>query len=165
MSASPEPVIEVRDLTRRFGDKVALDEVSVRVPRGGVFGLVGPNGSGKTTLIKHALGLLKAQAGSVRVFGLDPVADPPGVLSRIGCLTEENDLPGWMRVDELMRFTKAFYPRWNDRLLAQILDRFELPRRAKLRKLSNGQRAQASLALDDPTSVGVLSRSAASRSR
>jgi ABC-2 type transport system ATP-binding protein len=79
-----EPVIAVSGLTRRFGARVALSSVDFVVPRGGVYGLVGPNGAGKTTLIRHILGLLRAQTGSVRVFGRDPVADPAGVLSRIG---------------------------------------------------------------------------------
>src|SRR6202162_2756998 len=95
----PDPVVEVKAVTRHFGSKVALDDVSFALPRGTVVGLVGANGAGKTTLIKHVLGLLKAESGSVRVFGHDPVADPVAVLSRIGYLSEENDLPGWMRVD------------------------------------------------------------------
>src|SRR5438045_8750743 len=95
-----EPGIEATELTRRFDSKTALDAVSLSMPRGAVYGLVGANGAGKTTLIKHILGLLRAQSGSVRVFGLDPVADPVGVLSRIGYRSAANDLPGWMRVDE-----------------------------------------------------------------
>jgi len=98
-----EPVIEISALTRRFGATMALDGVNLAMQRGGVYGLVGANGAGKTTLIRHLLGLLRAESGSVRVFGLDPVADPVGVLSRIGYLSEENELPGWMRVDELIR--------------------------------------------------------------
>ena len=109
-----ESVIDVSELTRRFGAKTALASVSLSMPRGAVYGLVGANGAGKTTLIKHILGLLRAESGSVRVFGLDPVADPVGVLSRIGYLSEENDLPGWMRVDELIRYSRAFYPAWDD---------------------------------------------------
>ena len=126
-----EPVIRVSDLTRRFGAKTALASITLTVPRGIVFGLVGANGAGKTTLIKHVLGLLKAQAGSVRVFGSDPVADPPGVLGRIGYVSEEHDLPGWMRVGELMRYTQAFFPSW-DQAYAQDLRRaFELDPAAK----------------------------------
>src|SRR6266581_1858152 len=106
-------VVQIANLTRRFGSKRALDDVSLSVPRGVVFGLVGVNGAGKTTLIKHILGLLKAASGSVRIFGRDPVTDPEGVLVRIGYLSEENDLPGWMRVDELLRYTQAFYPHWD----------------------------------------------------
>src|SRR6185312_11583103 len=97
---------------RRFGAKAALNNVSLRVPRGVVFGLVGVNGAGKTTLIKHVLGLLRAQAGAVRVFDRDPATDPAAVLVRIGYLSEEPDLPGWMRVGELFRYTRAFYPNW-----------------------------------------------------
>jgi ABC-2 type transport system ATP-binding protein len=121
-----EPVIEVTELTRRFDSKTALDSVSLALPRGAVYGLVGANGAGKTTLIKHILGLLRAQSGSVRVFGLDPVADPVGVLSRIGYLSEENDLPGWMRVDELIRFSRAFYPAWDDGYAEELRQSFAL---------------------------------------
>ena len=109
----PDPVVDVKSLSRRFGEKTALDDVSIKLPRGVVFGLVGANGAGKTTLIKHILGLLKAQAGRVRVFGLDPVADPAGVFARIGYVSEEHDLPGWMRIWELLRYTQAFYPNWD----------------------------------------------------
>src|SRR5256885_6081315 len=101
-----DKVIEICGVTRTFGSKCALDDVSLAVPRGVVFGLVGANGAGKTTLIRHVVGLLKAVSGTVRVFGRDPVADPVGVLSRIGFLSEENDLPGWMRVGELIRYTR-----------------------------------------------------------
>src|SRR5881398_3079376 len=111
---SPDNVIEIQGVTRKFGVKRALDNISLAVPRGVVFGLVGANGAGKTTLIRHGLGLLKAQTGSVRVFGLDPVKEPVKVLSRIGYLSEEGDLPGWMTVDELLRYTRAFYPHWDD---------------------------------------------------
>src|SRR5207249_3668306 len=103
-------VVQIENLTRHFGPKPALDNVSLSVPRGVVFGLVGANGAGKTTLIKHVLGLFKAQSGSVRVFERDPVADPAGVLARIGYVSEEHDLPGWMRVWELLRYNQAFFP-------------------------------------------------------
>src|SRR5256885_1323573 len=106
----PEVVVRVERLSRRFGGTVALDDLTLSVPRGTVFGVVGANGAGKTTLLRHLLGLLRAQAGTVRVFGRDPVADPVAVLSRIGYLSEENDLPPWMRVRELLRYVRAFYP-------------------------------------------------------
>src|SRR5213083_1018343 len=105
-----DAVVAVHRLSRRFGSTLALDGLSLNVPRGAVFGVVGANGAGKTTLIRHLLGLLRAESGTVRVFGRDPVADPVGVLSRIGYLSEENDLPDWMRVDELIRYSRAFYP-------------------------------------------------------
>src|SRR5205809_2667846 len=142
-----EPVVRVSDLTRRFGATTALDSVTLSLPRGAVYGLVGANGAGKTTLIKHLLGLLRAENGSVRVFGLDPVADPVGVLSRIGYLSEENDLPGWMRVDELMRYTRAFYPAWDDAYAEELRRTFALDPAAKIKTLSKGQKARAGLLL------------------
>jgi len=140
-----ESVIDVSALTRRFGASTALAEVSLSIPRGGVYGLVGANGAGKTTLIKHILGLLRAESGSVSVFGLDPVADPVGVLSRIGYLSEENDLPAWMRVEELIRYSRAFYPAWDDAYAEELRQTFALDPAAKIRNLSKGQKARAGL--------------------
>ena len=94
--SSAEAVLAVTGLSRRFGAKAALEDVSLYVPRGGVFGLVGENGAGKTTLIKHLLGLLRAESGTVRVFGRDPIVDTVEVLGRIGYLSETRDLPAWM---------------------------------------------------------------------
>ena len=137
--------IDVRHVSRRFGPKRALDGVSLAVPRGVVFGLIGENGAGKTTLIKHVLGLFRPQEGSVRVFGLDPVADPVGVLSRLGTLSEDRDLPGWMRVHELIRYCKAFYPSWDDAYAESLREAFELDPKARVKTLSRGQQARAGL--------------------
>jgi ABC-2 type transport system ATP-binding protein len=140
-----EPLIAVANLTRRFGGRAALSCVSLAIPRGGVYGLVGANGAGKTTLIRHLLGLLRAEQGSVRVFGREPATDPVGVLSRIGYLSEENDLPAWMRVDELIRYSRAFYPGWDDAYAEELRATFALDPSAKVRSLSRGQRARAGL--------------------
>ena len=140
-----EPVIHIAGLTRRFGGKTALAAVGLSMPRGAVYGLVGANGAGKTTLIRHILGLLRAESGTVRVFGLDPVAEPVAVLSRIGYLSEENDLPGWMRVDELIRYSRAFYPAWDDAYAEELMRAFALDGAAKIRSLSKGQKARAGL--------------------
>jgi ABC-2 type transport system ATP-binding protein len=144
-ASSRESIITVSELTRRFGSRTALASVSLSVPRGAVHGLVGENGAGKTTLIRHMLGLLRADSGSVRVFGLDPVADPVGVLSRIGYLSEERDLPGWMRVDELIRYSRAFYPRWDDAYAEELRRAFGLDASATVGNLSKGQAAQVGL--------------------
>jgi ABC-2 type transport system ATP-binding protein len=181
-----ESAIHVVDLTRRFAGKTALDSVSLVLARGAVYGLVGANGAGKTTLIKHILGLLRAEQGTVRVFGLDPVADPVGVLSRIGYLSEENDLPGWMRVDELIRYSRAFYPAWGDAYAEELRQAFALDNAAKVKELSKGQKARMGLlvalayrpellVLDEPSSgldpivrrdiLGAVMRTAADEGR
>src|SRR5258708_18855397 len=144
-SAVGESVIAISDLTRRFGARAALASVSLSIPRGAVLGLGGANGAGKSTVIKHILGLLRAESGSVSVFGLDPVADPVAVLSRIGYLSEENDVPGWMRVDELIRYSRAFYPGWDDAYAEELRQTFALDPTAKIKSLSKGQKARARL--------------------
>ena len=145
LSSASDPVVEVKSLTRRFGATTALADVSLTLPRGIVFGLVGANGAGKTTLIKHILGLLKAQTGKVRVFGRDPVADPAYVFARIGYVSEEHDLPTWMSVWELMRYTQAFFPTWDAAYAEELRNRFDLDPKAKIKHLSKGQRARADL--------------------
>jgi ABC-2 type transport system ATP-binding protein len=143
----PDNVIEIAGLTRTFGAKAALADVQLSVPRGCVFGLVGVNGAGKTTLIKHVLGLLKAESGSVRVFGRDPARDPAGVLVRVGYLSEEPDLPGWMRVRELIRYTRAFYPSWDPAFAEELRSSFAIDPAARVKHLSKGQRARVGLLL------------------
>src|SRR6187455_1405567 len=138
-------VVEVNGLSRSFAQKIALDGVSFRAIPGQVYGLVGSNGAGKTTLLKHVLGLLRATSGSVRVFGLDPVRDPVGVLGRVGYLSEERELPEWMSIDELMRYTQAFHPTWDAPYARELLETFALDPTRKIKELSKGMRAQAGL--------------------
>ncbi|MGV3723793.1 MAG: ABC transporter ATP-binding protein [Actinomycetota bacterium] len=138
-------VVDIVGVTRQFGQRVALDDVSLSIPAGSVLGLVGENGAGKTTLIKHVLGLLRAQSGTVRVFGREPTADPVRVLSRIGYLSENADLPGWMRVGELLRYSQAFYPTWDPEYADELRKSFGLNPRAVIRTLSKGQRARVGL--------------------
>lgn len=145
MNTSNPPVIAINGLTRRFKSRMALDDISLNVERGQVFGLVGANGAGKTTLIKHLLGLLKAESGAVRVFGLDPVADPVAVLGRVGFLSEDRDLPGWMRVDELIRYSRAFYPSWDPDYAEQLRRQFQLDPASRVKHLSRGELAKAGL--------------------
>lgn len=140
-----EPIVAVRHLTRHYGTKVALDRVSFTIQSGQVCGLVGGNGAGKTTLIKHILGLLQAQLGSVLVFGFNPASNPPAVLSRIGYLSEDRDVADWMRVDELLSFTQAFYPDWDPHFAHELLGMFELSVNQRLKTLSRGQLARVCL--------------------
>jgi ABC-2 type transport system ATP-binding protein len=143
-SLSP-PVIEIHRLSRQFGATKALDDISLTIARGGVFGLIGGNGAGKTTLIKHLLGMLRAQSGTVRLFGLDPVQNPVGTLGRIGYLSEDRDLPDWMSVRELMRYTQSFFPTWDETYAEELREMFDLDLRAKINTLSRGQRARTGL--------------------
>lgn len=140
-----QPVILLDSISRHYGSKVALDHVSLRVQSGVVLGLVGANGAGKTTLIKHMLGLLRAQQGQARVFGLDPVTHPVEVLGRLGYLSEDRDLPPWMNVAELMRYNQAFYPRWDASYAEALRQQFQLSPKSLVRTLSKGELAKAGL--------------------
>ena len=138
-------IVEVDKLRREFGDKVALRNISLTIPQGGVFGLVGGNGAGKTTLIKHILGLYRPQSGTVRVMGIDPTADPPAVLKQVGYLSEDRDLPGWMQIQELMSYLRAFYPDWDDRFVGELMEMFDLRPQQLIKSLSRGQLARVGL--------------------
>ncbi|MCR9293621.1 MAG: ABC transporter ATP-binding protein [bacterium] len=138
-------IAQVRNLSRRFGRTQALDHVNVDLFPGYVYGLVGGNGQGKTTLIKHLLGLLKAQEGTVEVLGMDPVKQPVQVLQRIGYLSEERELPDWMRIRELLNYTAAFHSGWDAAYADELLATFGLDEQKKIRELSKGMRAQAGL--------------------
>ena len=140
-----EAVIQLNEVTRRFGAKMALDNITLSIERGSVFGLVGENGAGKTTLIRHVLGLLRAQQGSVRAFGLNPVDYPREVLSRIGYLSEDRDLPNWMTVAQLLRYSQAFYSGWDEKFAEDLCSQFELEAKQQIKHLSRGQRARAGL--------------------
>jgi len=142
---SSDTVVQLTNVSRRFGQKLALDSINLSIPRGCVLGLVGENGAGKTTLIRHILGLLRAQSGAVRVFGLDPASDPVGVLSKVGYLSEEPELPAWMRIRDLLRYARAFYPGWDDRYADQLRREFAISEDSRVASLSKGQRARAGL--------------------
>jgi ABC-2 type transport system ATP-binding protein len=138
-------LVEVDALSRSYGSTIALHNVSLKAEVGLVYGLVGANGAGKTTLIKHVLGLLRPQRGKVRLFGLDPVRDPVAVLRRVGYLSEQRDLPEWMRLEELLRYTRAYHPSWDQVYADQLLEQFGLDRSKRFADLSQGMRAQAGL--------------------
>lgn len=141
-----QDIISIENVTRRFGKTIALNKVSINMPKGIVLGLVGENGAGKTTLIKHLLGLLRAKEGKVRVFGKDPVVDPEYVLARLGYLSEHReDIPGWMRIKELFRYTRTFYPKWDKKYAQELCETFYLNPNQRIKTLSKGQKAQVGL--------------------
>jgi ABC-2 type transport system ATP-binding protein len=145
MNQLQDIIIDIKNLDRQFAEKKALDNVSLQVTKGQVFGIVGENGAGKTTLIKHILGLYKAQQGSVSVFGLDPVKFPKQVLSRIGYLSEEPDLPDWMTIPQFMNYMSAFYPSWDHQYANQLIKLFDVEPNKKIKQLSKGQKARIGL--------------------
>ncbi|WP_372897801.1 ABC transporter ATP-binding protein [Stieleria sp.] len=145
MTSTDDFAVRVQSLSRSFRGTDALLDVSLQIPRGSVFGLVGLNGAGKTTLIQHLIGSMKALHGTVNVLGQDPTIRPEKLLARIGYMTEEDSLPKWMRIRDLISFCRTVYPTWSDSYATQLCDMFGLSTTAKLKSLSKGGRARVAL--------------------
>ncbi len=149
-------------LTKYYGGRRVVNSLDLRIPRGSVYGFLGRNGAGKTTTIKMLVGMVRPDFGEAQLLGEDIRELEASTRARIAYLAEGHPLYRWMTVNQMSRFARGLQPHWNQTLLDQILDHFQLPQRTKIRRLSNGQRAQLSLALavasepellilDDPT--------------
>jgi ABC-2 type transport system ATP-binding protein len=151
-------VIEVEHLQKRYGDTVAVEDVSFTVERGEIFGIVGPNGAGKTTTVECIEGLRVADRGQIRVLGLDPRADRAELRQRVGVQLQTSELPERIQVREALRLYASFY---RDPVDAdELLDRLGLAgkRKARFGQLSGGQRQRlfVALALVGRPEVAVL---------
>ena len=144
-----QPVIDIAGLRKDYGPIEAVRGLDLQVPRGSIYGFLGRNGAGKTTTIKVLLGMARPTGGSARVFGL--AADAPDasveIRRRTGFVSEDKELYDYMTVEEIVRFTAGFYPRWRRDLEARYLRAFELPAPAKVKTLSRGTRTKLALLL------------------
>jgi ABC-2 type transport system ATP-binding protein len=141
------PAIELLGLTKRFGRTLAVNNLSLEIPRGSTFGLLGPNGAGKSTTIKMLMGMLSPTAGHARVLGIDVRADPTQVKQRVGYVPETHHVYRWMRVREVLGFCKSCYPSWNDQTCREMLDLFGLDLAKKVKHLSKGMLVKLALLL------------------
>jgi ABC-2 type transport system ATP-binding protein len=138
--------MEARRLGRRFGARWALRDCSLRLPAGGVIGLVGPNGAGKTTLLRLAAGALRPSTGEITVLGR-PVTDRPASLAAVGFVAQDKPLYPGFTVAEMLRFGSALNPRWDDAMPRERLAGLGIPLEQRAGRLSGGQRAQVALAI------------------
>jgi ABC-2 type transport system ATP-binding protein len=133
-------VVSTRDVAKRYGDRRALDTLTLQVPEGSVYLLVGPNGAGKTTTIKLLLGLLQPDAGDVAVFGLDPRSDSVRIRANVGYVAERTDFGhGWLPTGKFLEYHSAFYPAWDAAYAARLLKFFDVDVAQRLGTLSKGQ--------------------------
>lgn len=141
------PIIEVSSLHKRYGDTVAVDDISFTVERGEIFGILGRNGAGKTTTVELIEGLRKPDGGAVRVLGADPVRDRATVAERLGAQLQASALQEKLEVGEAVELYASFYddPADGDELL-DLLGLSE-KKRTQYRKLSGGQKQRLSIAL------------------
>jgi ABC-2 type transport system ATP-binding protein len=162
MNTDP-PVIEINNLSRRYGQHDAVDGLTLNVRAGKCYGFFGRNGAGKTTTIKCLLNLLRPTSGSVRVFGLDPQRNEVAVKSRLAYVPDMVAFYPWMTVRETLEYFASFRKHWNRDIENDLLNRFQLDANKKTTSLSKGQRTQLALigaicpepellVLDEPTS-------------
>ncbi|MEI7832280.1 MAG: ABC transporter ATP-binding protein, partial [bacterium] len=144
---SNDYVIETTGLTRKFGKRLAVDNLTLQVPRGSVFAFLGKNGAGKTTTIRMLLNLLEKTAGSATVLGLDPVKDELEIKRRVGYVGDGQKMYDWMKVREIIWYCKGFYPGWDDAFVDDLLRRLELDTETRVRNLSRGEEAKLALLL------------------
>ena len=122
-----------------------LDGVTFSLSPGEVAGLLGKNGAGKTTLIRIAMGMLEPQRGSVGVLGRDPRRDTVAIRQRLGYVSEDQILPEFLTVTEVVRLHRGLYPEWDGELERRLRDRFDLDPRQRIGRLSRGQARQVAL--------------------
>jgi ABC-2 type transport system ATP-binding protein len=138
--------IHTQDLTKRFGRLTALDQVSLDVPEGALYALVGQNGAGKTTTIKVLLNLIPATSGAATVLGTDSRELRGDSYNQIGYVSENQDIPEWMKVGALFEYLRPFYPKWDSALERTLIKQFDLPLNRKIKNLSRGMKMKLALA-------------------
>jgi len=157
-----DDAIRTDRLTKHYGRNRVVDQLSLRVPRGCVYGLLGRNGAGKSTTLKMLAGMVRPDSGRAELLGEDVATLSPKTRKRIAYLAEGHPLYGSMTIRQAVAFMRAFHPDADMRLVVQALEHFALSPNAKIGRLSKGQKAQVSLVLaiapdpellllDDPT--------------
>ena len=138
--------IRTESLVKKFRRVEALNGLNLDVPEGAVYALVGPNGAGKTTAIKILMNIFGATSGRAEVLGIDSSRIAGRAFTSIGYVSENQDLPEWMRVGALLEYLRPFYPSWDRVLEDELIRQFDLPRDRKLGNLSRGMRMKTALA-------------------
>ena len=147
-------MLEMKNVTKTFGDFKALDDLSLHVPKGAVYGLVGPNGAGKTTVIRHLTGIYRPDSGAVAVDGQDVTADP-NVRERIGYIPDEVFYFPSATLEDMHGFYRRMYDQFDEPLYQKLKEVFALPA-GPIRRFSKGMQKQAAFHLTLATRPGVL---------
>lgn len=147
MTDQHDYVIETRALSKRYGRKLALDNLDLRIPRGRIHAIVGANGAGKSTLFRILMGFMPPTAGEARILGRDSQSLTPQDRSRIGFVNEEHTLANWMRVSQVTAMQRHQYARWNQQAFDSVIGHYHVLPEQKIGQLSRGERAGFNLAL------------------
>jgi ABC-2 type transport system ATP-binding protein len=138
--------IQTQGLTKRYRSLSALNNLNLEVQPGAIYALVGPNGAGKTTAIKILMNLISATSGKAQVLGMDSKLIRGQAFTQIGYVSENQEIPEWMKVGALLRYLENFYPTWDRALETALLKQFELPPHRKIKTLSRGMKMKLALA-------------------
>ena len=139
-------MLEMKNVTKTFGDFKALDNLTMTIPQGAVYGLVGPNGAGKSTAIRHLTGIYRPDSGTITLEGL-PIYENPRIKKTIGYIPDDIFYFPSATMEEMRKFYKTMYPKFDDALFERLYDAFDLPRKTPIRRFSKGMQKQAAFHL------------------
>lgn len=139
-------LIKTENLTKRFGDKAAVDNVSIAIETGSITGLIGPNGAGKTTLLRSLLGL-NASDGVLDIMGLDPRVQRTRLQEQVCFIADTAVLPSWMKVSQVLDYVTGVHPRFSRDEAERLLERTEVDSGSRVKELSKGMTVQLHLAI------------------
>ena len=148
-------MLEMKHVTKSFGDFKALDDLTLTVPKGAVYGLVGPNGAGKSTAIRHLTGVYRPDSGEITVGG-QPVYENPGVKNTIGYIPDDVFYYPSATLEDMRKFYRGIYPGFDDALFEKLREVFALPAKTPIRRYSKGMQKQAAFYLTVCTRPEVL---------
>ena len=130
-------ILQAKNLHKSFGRKQVLKEFNLTLREGQVYGLLGKNGEGKTTLIRMIMGIIPGDKGNILYKGNEIKFNHPSYKKEVGYIPEESIFFGWMTIKELMAFNSSFYPKWSDKKAQELLDRFDLDGKVRIKNLQD----------------------------
>jgi ABC-2 type transport system ATP-binding protein len=139
-------IVQARDLWKSYGHFGAVQGLSIEIPEGSIFALIGASGAGKTTFIKLLMNVLTPTSGSSTILGVDSRAIGPAALQNIGYVSENQELPGRLRVRDCFDYLRPYYPSWDRQLESALRSQLRLPDKRRIRHLSHGMRLKMALA-------------------
>ena len=148
-------MLKMQEVTKTFGDFTALHNLSMHVPKGAVYGLVGPNGAGKSTAIRLLNGVYRPDRGEITLED-QPIYENPAVKTRISYIPDEIFFFPSASLEEMRKYYKGFYPKFDDELFNRLYDVFQLPKKGQIRRFSKGMQKQAAFHLSICTRPDVL---------
>ncbi len=148
-------MLKMENVTKTFGDFTALNSLSMTVPQGAVYGLVGPNGAGKSTAIRLLTGVYRQDSGNITLQG-EAIYENPGAKARMCYIPDEIFYFPSASLEEMRKYYKGFYPKFDDELFDRLYDVFQLPKKSPIRRFSKGMQKQAAFHLSICTRPDVL---------